>query len=487
MRAVRPTTGETTRTPPYSPEVDADDCRFEAALERVMGLADFERVIRSPGHSSFHLERIGLLLRRLGDPHRATPTIHVAGSKGKGSTAAMMASILTAQGYKVGLYTSPHLHSVVERIRIGLTPIGRQEFAAIVERAWPAAQWVGERGGYGGVTTFELLTALAFLYFKREGTDLQIIEVGLGGRLDCTNVVVPEVSVITSISLDHTSILGDTVEQIAFEKAGIIKDGIPVVVAPQAAGTWPVFKEIAGQRHAPLVEAGALVSLTSGQATLDGQSFEVRGPRGGYSLSIPLLGDHQLENALTAIATLETLNKRGIPVDRKSIFEGLARVEWPGRMDVLSANGQLVAVDGAHNTHSMMRLAEAVQKYFGPRPMTLIFGALSGHTVDGMLSQLSRFSPSVIAVRSRHPRALPSGDIEAAASRRNLRVLFATESVADATQRALARAAPDELILGTGSLSVAAEVIEEVDDIPPEVYPNIKRAPVDSPNGARPG
>ncbi len=205
------------------------------------------------------------------------------------------------------------------------------------------------------------------------------------------------------------------------------------------------------------------------------------------NLSIPLLGDHQLENALTAIATLETLNKRGIPVDRKSIFEGLARVEWPGRMDVLSANGQLVAVDGAHNTHSMMRLAEAVQKYFGPRPMTLIFGALSGHTVDGMLSQLSRFSPSVIAVRSRHPRALPSGDIEAAASRRNLRVLFATESVADATQRALARAAPDELILGTGSLSVAAEVIEEVDDIPPEVYPNIKRAPVDSPNGARPG
>ena len=162
---------------------------YDEALERVMSLADFERSTHSPGHSTFHLERIGLLMDRLGNPHRGVPTVHIAGTKGKGSTAAMITSVLSTQGYKVGLYTSPHLHSAVERIRVGLEPVSREEFAASVERIWPSVEYVASEGGYGGVTTFEALTAMAFDYFRQINADFQVIEVGLGGRLDSTNIV----------------------------------------------------------------------------------------------------------------------------------------------------------------------------------------------------------------------------------------------------------------------------------------------------------
>ena len=198
---------------------------YDGALRRVMGLADFERSTHSPGHAAFHLERMTLLMEQLDCAHLAVPTVHVAGTKGKGSTSAMIASILTAQGYKVGLYTSPHLHSATERIRVNGQPISQQQFAAIVERIWPTVERIGSSGGYGGVTTFEAMTAMAFVHFRDIGADFQVMEVGLGGRLDSTNIVKPRVCAITSISLDHTATLGDTVAKIAFEKAGIIKEG----------------------------------------------------------------------------------------------------------------------------------------------------------------------------------------------------------------------------------------------------------------------
>ena len=184
---------------------------YPAAVGLAMGLADFERGTHSPGHSTFHLERISRLLERLGNPHLAVPTIHVAGTKGKGSTAAMIASILSAAGHRVGLYTSPSLHTVTERVRVGMEPIGQEDFAGLVERMWPEVEWVGEHGGYGPLMYFEFLTTLAFQHFSEINADFQVIEVGLGGRLDATNVVHPAVSVITSISLDHTGVLGDTI------------------------------------------------------------------------------------------------------------------------------------------------------------------------------------------------------------------------------------------------------------------------------------
>ena len=446
---------------------------YEAALERVMGLADFERSKTSPGHSTFHLERIGLLMERLGNPHQDTPTIHVAGTKGKGSTSAMTASILTAQGYKVGLFTSPHLHRTTERIRVGLEPISEEEFGSIVELVWPAVESVGAEGPYGEVTTFEMLTAMAFAHFRRIKADFQVMEVGLGGRLDSTNIVTPEVSVITSISLDHVAILGDTVEKIAFEKAGIIKPGVPVVVAPQTDAASDVFAEVAEQRKAPLVRVDCSLTRRKIHADMEGQSFEVVGLKDSYELWTSLLGDHQIENASAAIAAIESLPSK-YAVSKESIVRGIRDVRWSARLEVLSSNGLTVVVDGAHNPYSMGRLVEAVRKYFDFKRIILIFGALGGHSANGMIEELAELSPTVVAVRSRHPKSASSDVIADIIKERGLTVAFQSDDVGAGVRRALEMATEGDLVLGTGSLTVAAEAIEELRGIAPELYPSIK-------------
>ena len=290
-----------------SPATTATRSSYDEALARVMGLANFERSLQSPSHSSFHLERMGLLMERLGNPHLAVPAIHVAGTKGKGSTAAMITSMLTAQGYTVGLYTSPHLHRTVERIRVGLEPIAPDDFAALVDDMWPTVEAVGT-GPYSEVTFFEMLTAMAFVWFARLGADFQVVEVGLGGRLDATNVVAPEICAITHISLDHVKTLGDTVELIAGEKAGIIKQGVPVVVAPQSEEALEVFQQVAAQRSAPLIRVGSEKAWRGLSSDLSGQGFELEGRGGVRTLRVPLLGAHQMENAATAVTVVETLS-----------------------------------------------------------------------------------------------------------------------------------------------------------------------------------
>ncbi|MCH7652974.1 MAG: bifunctional folylpolyglutamate synthase/dihydrofolate synthase [Chloroflexi bacterium] len=447
---------------------------YDEALERVMSLADFERSTHSPGHSSFHLERIGLLMERLGNPHLRVPTVHVAGTKGKGSTAAMITSVLAAQGYKVGLYTSPHLHSAVERIRVGLQPISREDFADSVERIWPAIESVASRGGFGGVTTFEALTAMAFDYFRRIDADFQVIEVGLGGRLDATNIVSPEVSVITSISLDHVVTLGDTVEKIAFEKAGIIKRGVPVVVSPQSGEALAVINRVAGEKGAPVVGIGGRVSHKLREADVSGQSFEIRGLSRAYDLWMPLIGEIQLENAATALATLEELRNKGYDISGESVLKGFKNVSWPARFQRLSHEGVEFLVDGAHNPYSMKRLVCTIGEFYSSKTVIVVFGALSGHSAKGMLEELAVLSPTLVCVRSRHPRSAPSHVIRDIASKLGLNIAFETENVGEGTRRAVELSREDDFVLGTGSLSVAAEIIEEIRGMSPELYPYIK-------------
>ena len=449
--------------------------RYEAALRRAVGLADFERSTHSPGNADFHIERMSLMLDRLGDPHLGTPTVHVAGTDGKGSTAAMVTSMLTAAGYKAGLYTSPHLHSAVERIRVGLEPVSRDEFADLVDLAWPAVEWVRLKGNCGDVSFFELLTAMAFLHFKQIGADFQVVEVGLGGRLDATNVVRPDVCAITRISLDHVSILGDTLPLIAREKAGIIKRGVPVVVAPQPQDALEVFRQVASEREAPLVQVDDELRWRQGHVDLGGQSFEMSGLNGKYSLRTPLLGDHQLENAATAIAAVETLGRRGFGVPADAVVRGLSEVRWPGRLQVLPADGKQLVVDGAHNPASAKRLVEAVRRYFEARRVFLIFGALGGHSARGMLAELSALAPDVAAVRSRQPRSAPVELLAKTARGQGVPVFLQSEDVGAATRRVLDIAGKEDLVLATGSLSVAAEVIEEVGGIEPELYPYLER------------
>ena len=447
---------------------------YDGALRRVMGLADFERSTHSPGHSAFHLERMTLLMEQLDCAHLAVPTVHVAGTKGKGSTSAMIASILTAQGYKVGLYTSPHLHSATERIRVNGQPISQQQFAAIVERLWPTVERIGSSGGYGGVTTFEAMTAMAFVHFRDIGADFQVMEVGLGGRLDSTNIVKPRVCAITSISLDHTATLGDTVAKIAFEKAGIIKEGVPVIAAPQTDEAMTVIVDVARQRGAPLLSVAEHSSWQKRRSDMCGQVFTLTSAENAYELETPLLGDYQMENAATAVAIAETLRKQGIELDDDSIKRGVRDVHWPARLQVLATpdkGGKLLVVDGAHNPYSMERLVEALREHFSYERLILIFGALSGHSATGMLSALLPLSPEVLATHSRHPRSASGATIAKVATELGLKIAFTSENVGEAARRALEMASEKDLVLGTGSLSIAAEITEEVQGIPPELYP----------------
>ncbi len=450
---------------------------YEGALRHVMGLADFERSTHSPGHSAFHLERMSLLMDRLDSAHLTVPTIHIAGTKGKGSTSAMTAAILTAQGYKVGLYTSPHLHSATERIRVDGKPVSQQQFAAVVERIWPVVEDVGGSGSYGGVTTFEAMTAMAFVHFQQIGADFQVMEVGLGGRLDSTNIVKPQVCTITNISLDHTATLGDTIAKIAFEKAGIIKKDVPVVVAPQQDEAMDVITDVAAQRGAPLLPVADRFSWQKRRADMRGQSFTLSSHEKAYELETPLLGDYQMENAATAVAIAETLRARRVKLDDSAIVKGIQKVHWPARLQVLATpeeGGRLLVIDGAHNPYSMERLVEALREHFPHERLILIFGALSGHSAAGMLRALAPMSPLILATHSRHPRSASGATIANVASEFGLDVAFTSENVGEATRHALEIAGENDLVLGTGSLSVAAEVTEEVRGIPQELYPYIK-------------
>ena len=467
---------------------------YPQALKRVMSLADFERSTHSPGHSAFHLERMSLLMQRLDNAHLATPTVHIAGTKGKGSVSAMIASILAAQGYNVGMYSSPHLHSATERIRVNMQPIPKPQFAAVAQRIWHAVEQVGAHGGYGGVTTFEALTAMAFTHFSQIQADFQVIEVGLGGRLDATNIVAPQACAITSISLDHTATLGDTIAQIAYEKAGIIKPNIPVIAAPQPADAMAVIRRIAAERNAPLLPVADRFSWTQTPrqtqrqigpqigAPAQSQAFRLTTPRRAYALETPLLGDYQLENAAVAVALAETLADQGVTLSPQSIAQGIRTVNWPARLQILASpddgsGAPLLVVDGAHNPYSVERLAQTLPRHFAYDRIILIFGALSGHNAAGMLQALAPLAPILIATGSRHPRSAAAATIAQTAAQIGITAAFASDNVAHATRRALAIARPNDLVLGTGSLSVAAEITEEIQRIPPETYPYIKPPP----------
>ena len=336
---------------------------FDEAIEMSMELVDFERSTHFPDHSQFHLERVVMLAEMLDHVDKAVPTIHVAGTKGKGSTCALITSILTSAGCKVGFYSSPHLHSLCERVRVGLEPISKNEFAAIIPEIWPAVEAVGENGGYGGVTFFEMMTVLALVHFRNVGADLQVLEVGLGGRLDATNIVTPEVSVITSISLDHVATLGDTIAKIAREKAGIVKQGVPCVIAQQAElDAMRVFDEVARERDSEMMSVEELYSWKAGDADAHGQSLRLSGPRSDLDLWTPLLGDYQLENIATAVAAIDVLRDRGFDVTDDAIVAGVKDVSWPGRFQVFERDGKTLVVDGAHNPYSIHCLLRSLRR-----------------------------------------------------------------------------------------------------------------------------
>ena len=450
-----------------------ENSAYLSAVAQTLSLADFERAKHSPNHSIFHLDRMRLLCEALGNPQSNFPSIHIAGTKGKGTTSAMITSILGVSGYKVGLITSPHLHSLTERIRIGFDPIPKKDFVDLVKQMWPAVLQVGENGQFGGVTWFEFMVSAAFNYFNQCKVDFQVVETGLGGRLDATNIISPIATVITSISLDHTNILGDTLPKIAAEKAGIIKDRVPVIVSPQKNEPMEVIVEVADNLNAPIKKVADEYEVVVKNQDLSGQFIEIISSQRSYEFTLPLLGIHQAENAITAVCTIETLQELGYSISQDSIEFGLSNVCWPGRFEVLRTSNPVVIVDGAHNPYSIQKLVNTVNTTFKKPNVAVIFGAIGGHDVDKMLEPLKSLNITLIPVSSRHPKSIDSKIVKVAAINSDIDTTREFMTVSEGLEYALKVYSDRDLILATGSLSVVAEVSEVLKQISPEIYPNL--------------
>ena len=359
---------------------------YQQTLDYIYSFIDYETGHRPHDEANYDLRRVEELLGRLDNPHLKAKSVHIAGTNGKGSTAAMIASVLAISGYTTGLYTSPHLSDLRERIRVDGVLISETELISLVERLKPEVEAVNQKATYGRLTTFELLTALGFAHFSSKGVDFQVLEVGLGGRLDATNVIEPEVCIITSISLDHRDALGDSLAEIAAEKVGIIKPGCVVVTSPQPDEVARVIEETCVNCGAELVRVGSDVTWRELGFVSNRQLLQVKGRFGSYELSIPLLGRYQLENTATAVAALEVLAGKGFNISRDNIINGLARVSWSGRFQILGRH-PLVLVDGAHNPDGARKLRQSIERYFDFDRAILIIGVSSDKDIAGIIPE----------------------------------------------------------------------------------------------------
>lgn len=400
----------------------------------------------------FNLERMRKVMRLLGNPQENYPIIHVAGTKGKGSTCAMIANILTQSGYRTGFYSSPHIVDFRERIRIDNVLISKEKLVAYVGILKNTEDIIPE------VSTFELITALAFKYFSDEKVDVGVIEVGMGGRFDATNVVDPVLSVITSISMDHKQILGNRIEDIAFEKAGIIKKGKPVILSEQRPEVVEVIRNIATQKGSELILANQDYMPRSLQRARDGQLFEFQHKNGTKSESfyLPLIGDHQLSNALTVYALVIKLQALGWQIPVSSIEAGFRTVHWPGRLEIVHEN-PLIIVDGAHNPDSFEKLKIAILQYFKGREIMFIFGASEDKEIQKMLSIIAPVVHQIILTQANHPRAASVATLEKIGKELGIGFI-STPQVEEGIETAIQLASPKTVILAAGSLFIAGAV-----------------------------
>jgi dihydrofolate synthase / folylpolyglutamate synthase len=398
------------------------------------------------------------LMELMGRPQGKFRSVHVAGTNGKGSTAVFIANMLMVQGYRVGLYTSPHLVSFTERIRVDGAPIPEArvvELAGRVREAYSGPAGAG-RDGAMSPTFFEVTTAVAFCYFAEEGVDIAVVEVGMGGRLDSTNVVTPLVSVITNIDIEHTEYLGGTLEQIAGEKAGIIKPGVPVVTGAMQPEAKGVIEREAAAKGAPvylLAREFRAENIVAGRE----QVFDYRGLNAAYrGLRVRMLGRHQVDNASLALAAVECLRDAGIAVDETAVRLGLERALWEGRLERV-AQCPDIYLDGAHNPASAKKLAATVRELLPAyRKLALVIGVLGDKDVGGIVREIVPLADRVVVTRPQYSRALDVQTL-AAEVRKLHGAVSAAENVDEAIQRARQGASREDLILVTGSLYVVGD------------------------------
>ncbi|MDB5057691.1 MAG: FolC bifunctional protein [Chloroflexi bacterium] len=453
-----------------------------AGLAYLRTFPDFELGNVSAAQT-FGLERVLALLEEVGAPHLRVPVIHIAGTKGKGSTAASVASILRAAGYRTGMFTQPHLVRLNERFQIDGVEITDDQLSAIMlSQIQPAMARLVARG-ITGVQQFEAQVTLAFLWFEAQATDVVVLEVGLGGRLDGTNVVPkPVVSTISPIGFDHMAILGDTLPLIAGEKAAIIKEGVPVVASPQPVEAETVLIKMSRRMHAALYLGGRDWEATAVRTTLQGTTFDLRfspsalpddAQRNGVisinnlhedgqlslmALRTPLLGAHQAVNAACAAVTAIVASRSLTRIDADAIRQGLAMAEWPGRLQVID-NEPTVIVDGAHTAESAEVLVSAIKELFPGKRVVVVCGIQGDKDIPNVVTPLAKLAASVVATRAHHQRAASTAVIAAAFSDAGSVVVQECEEPLAAVDRARRLAGRDAIVLVTGSLYLVGDVL----------------------------
>ena len=457
--------------------IDQNIAQREAALRFLDHRIDYERALSVPYRVQvFKLDRMQELMDRLGNPQQGLSIVHVAGTKGKGSTTAMLGAVLSAAGYRSGVFTSPHLYRLEERIAVEGRPCSSAELVELVDRLMPAVEAMDKAAARdpaeSGPTYFEITTAMALLHFARHKVQATVLEVGMGGRLDSTNVCRPLVSVITSISFDHTRQLGNTLESIAREKAGIVKPSIPVVSGVVDPAPREVIRQVCRQQGCRLSELGTDfdftyhpprgLELAPAMGRLD---FRYRAPgrEFGYrDLPLRLLGSHQAANAAVALAALVELEQAGWKVPEAAARTGLAEVVWPVRIELL-ARRPAVVVDAAHNVASIDALLRVLDESFSVRRRLLVFATTREKDVRGMLERLlKRFDEVILTRYLDNPRAVPPDELAAAAAELTGRRYRVCAAPAEAWDEVRSLAGPDDLICVTGSFFLAAEMREQI-------------------------
>lgn len=404
---------------------------------------------------NFGLGRIEELLARLDNPHLKLKVIHVGGTNGKGSTATMIAGVLEAAGFKVGMFTSPHLHSYCERYKINGAEISQEKIAELLTGMRPLLENMVKEG-FEHPTEFEVSTALGFLYFWIETVDFLVLEVGLGGAIDSTNVVIPQVSVITNVAMDHMDYLGSTITEIAAIKSGIIKPKVPAVTAADDQAALAVIREAAQKNGSTLTEVGRDLTWRISKNTEAGVEFDVSTPAKTYKeLRIRLAGEHQVLNACTALAAIEALGSSGVFIDEQTVRQGLAGASWPARLEMVSTSPR-VLLDGAHNMHGALSLSKALKDVFSYQDLFLVFGMLGDKEREKVVAELAPLAKAVVVTKPNSPRA---GDWEKIADevRKYVNEVYLIESIGEAVKKGMDLAGPEDLVCVTGSLYMVAE------------------------------
>lgn len=432
-----------------------------AAEKWLAGLINVERVHdHRVDPRAFKLGRMRALLDGLANPEAATPMVHIAGSKGKGSVCEMLAGCLAAHNYTVGVFTSPHLVTVRERVRVGGMPISEAAFSRLLARVRDSAEGLAK--SLGSITYFEAITALAFAYFAEQAVDIAIVEVGLGGRLDSTNVVTPLVCGITEIQLEHTAVLGDTIELIAGEKAGIMKPGVPCLTVPQAEGVLEVFENKAREVGAELCVLGREIEFTKRFESAHAMGPHTRicvttGDHALEHLAVPFEGEHQAENCGLALAILQRLATAGFECNERATALGLERSKKNGRLEQIWDKPRII-IDGAHTGESVRRLINAIGAHIRSDSMVVIFGCAADKDIDTMLEQIGRGADKVIFTKAAdNPRATDPAELQRRFEEVHGRMSQVEPSLKEAINTAARAVGQDDLICIAGSFVLAGE------------------------------